>query len=128
MFFNDFAFWSLALTLCALALLVEAAGLARGFFVERQAIWKSFLLLLPLAVSAWSFFVAISVWNVYNRFPPIGIHFSAGLYHSMKMMIVQAITVCQLQVGIAMAVFVLMLFLERKLRLRYVSLLMLARG
>ena len=123
MVFYDLSFWLVTLTLCAFALFVETAGLVRGFFVERQAIWKSSLILLPLAVSAWSFLVAIGIWNVYNQFPPTGLHLSPAVYHYMRMMITQAIAVCQLQVSIVVAVFILMLFLERKLHLRYVTFL-----
>jgi hypothetical protein len=118
MFLDDLTFWSLTLTMCALALLVEAAGLVRGFFVERQAIWKCSLILLPLAVSIWSFVVAMSAVSVNIRFPR-GIHMSPMAYHAIQMAMSGAITVCQLQVGIVVAVFVLMLFLERKLHLRY---------
>jgi hypothetical protein len=118
MFLNNLPFWSLTLTMCALALLVEAAGLVRGFFVERQAFWKCSLILLPLAVSIWSFVVAISAVSVNIRFPR-GIHMSPMAYHSIQMAMAGAIIVCLLQVGKVVAVFVLMLFLERKLHVRY---------
>ncbi len=112
-------FWSVALTLCAFVLFVEAIGLVRASFVTRQARWRSCLAVLPAGISIWSFIVALNAYNDYLDLPP---SFPPSAWHFLEMRIAQTTLVCQLQVGITVAILLLILILERRFHLRYVFL------
>jgi hypothetical protein len=114
MSFNDPIFWSFVLTMCSIALLTEVALLVHMLFIMRQRLWWYLLLVIPLAVSLWSFTVA---WNVSNKFEYLILvphtHLTTASYHILKEMVAQLINFCQLQTAITLVVFVIMVVVER---------------
>ena len=114
--FNNIYIWPLILALCSLVLFVEAALLVHMLVCTRQAFWRYLLVVIPLAVSAWSFVVAWNTLNLYENLSNLThLHLDPVLYRMIKAMVSQAISTSQVQAGITMAVFILMLFVERKL-------------
>jgi hypothetical protein len=67
MAFNNIYIWPLILALCSLALFVEAALLVHVLVSTRQAFWRYLPLVIPLAVSAWSFAVTWNTLNLYEN-------------------------------------------------------------
>ena len=114
--FNAATIWSFIATLCFLALLVEGVTIFRILFITRQPLRRYFVLLIPLIVSTWSFGVLWSALNVFASLPTYhGTHMSFAFYHTIMRLSDQAITACQVQSGIALAVFIALIFIERKI-------------
>ncbi len=114
MAFNNIYIWPLILALCSLALFVEAAMLVHVLVSTRQAFWRYLLVVIPLAVSAWSFAVTWNTLNLYENLSNLT-HLTPTLYHMIKAMLSQAISASQVQAGITVAVFIAMQFVERKM-------------
>lgn len=113
--FNAATIWSFVATLCFLALLVEGVTIFRVLFITRQPLHRYLLLPIPLIVSVWSFGVLWSALNVFASLQAYhGTHISFAFYHSLLRMSNQAIIACQVQSGIALAVFIVLIFIERK--------------
>ncbi len=111
---NNIYIWPLILALCSLALFVEAALLVHVLVSTRQAFWRYLLVVIPLAVSAWSFAVTWNTLNLYENLSNLT-HLTPTLYHMIKAMLSQAISASQVQAGITVAVFIAMQFVERKM-------------
>jgi hypothetical protein len=116
MAFNNIYIWPLILALCSLALFVEAALLVHVLVSTRQAFWRYLLVVIPLAVSAWSFAVTWNTLNLYENLSNLtSSHLTLTLYRMIKAMPSQAISASQVQAGITVAVFIAMQFVERKM-------------
>jgi hypothetical protein len=113
MAFNNIYIWPLILALCSLALFVEAALLVHVLVSTRQAFWRYLLVVIPLAVSAWSFAVTWNTLNLYENLSNLT-HLTPTLYRMIKAMLFQAISASQVQAGITVAIFIAMQFVERK--------------
>jgi hypothetical protein len=114
MHFNDPIFWSFIVTLCSIALLTEASLLFHVLFVTRQRFWRYLLVIFPVAVSLWSFAVALDTSNKFESLPLVGyVYYGFASYHALKEIIAHLIIACQLQAVITIAVFAAMLILRR---------------
>ena len=114
MHFNDPIFWSFIVTICSIALLTEASLLFHVLFVTRQRFWRYLLVIFPVAVSLWSFAVALDTANKFESLPLVGyVYYGFASYHALKEIIAHLIIACQLQAVITIAVFAAMLILRR---------------
>ena len=113
---NDPTIWSAILLVCLLALLVEEAAIFRILFATHAAPHRYLLLLLPFTVAIWSFAV---LWHALNvaMYPSyyIGTHLSFALWQMLRASIDQTIIACQVQAVITLAVFGVLLFIERRM-------------
>jgi hypothetical protein len=113
---NSPLFWSVVVSVCSFALFVEVASLVRVIILTRPALWRYLFAAIPLAVSILSFIVA---WNALNVDEYVAATFShgflaPGLAQTLREMVAQTISACQIQAGITVAVFIMILFAERR--------------
>jgi hypothetical protein len=110
MSFNDPIFWSLAVTTCSIALLTEGARLVHVLFVTRQRLWWYLLAVMAVAVSIWSFAVALYTSNKIEYLASVThIHINRAWWLAM---ISPLNHTYQLQIGITIAVLAILLFIE----------------
>ncbi len=113
--FDNVNLWSMLVTICALALFIEAVFMARTLILTRRALYWYLLLLVPLAVSAWSIIVATGAITQAGQISLLAhLHLTPVLYQKIQGMLGQLILVCQVQAAITVAVFALCAFIERK--------------
>lgn len=116
--------WAILLMLCALVLFAEAAGTFQALLATRQARWRFFLVLIPLAASIWSFTNGAQALGLLeNTSHPVDIHLTASLYLALKEQLKTATENYQIQVGIAGGAFIFSLLLEKVFHMPYVSFL-----
>jgi hypothetical protein len=114
MIFNDPIFWSFIVTMCSIALLTEAALLFHVLFVTRQRLWRYPLVIIPVAVSIWSYAVAFDTSNK-SEYLSLVIHLQLifGRNHGLKEIAAHLDLVCQHQAVITISVFATMLIIRR---------------
>jgi hypothetical protein len=111
MSFNDPNFWFFVVTMCSIALLTEVSLLVHVLLKTRQRLWRYLLVPIPVAKCIWSFTV---IWYVLNTAYPFytGIFFGhSGLVFVRTFS--PLVYLCQLHIGLMIASFAIMLFLER---------------
>jgi hypothetical protein len=114
MSFNNPNFWFFVLTICSIALLTEVSLLVHMLLMTRQRLWRYLLVVIPVAKCIWSFTVIWYTLNTaYLLLPYIGIHFSRHNRLVYIRTISPLVHALQLQIGILIASFTIMLFLER---------------
>lgn len=112
--FND-TLWTFILTMCLIALMVEGATLFRILFLTRQSLTRYLLLLLPIIGCLWSFAVLLHALNAFMTYPTyISTHLNANTFHMLRAEIDQATIACQVQSGIALVIFLVLIVIERK--------------
>jgi hypothetical protein len=113
--FDDANTWAMIVTICALALFIEAVFIARTLILRRQKLRWYLLLLFPLGVCAWSIIVASNVITQSGQLYLLtGLHMTYPLFQGLRDQVHQLIVVCQAQIVIIVAVFVLCAVVERK--------------
>lgn len=114
MHFNDPIFWSFIVTMCSIALLTEASLLFHVLFVTRQRLWRYLLVIIPVAVSIWSFAVALDTSNK-SEYLSLLMHrqLDFGIYHGLKEIAARLVLAYQLQAVITISVFIAMLIIRR---------------
>jgi hypothetical protein len=109
--FNDPNFWTFVVTMCSIALLTEAARIIHVLFVTRQCLWRYLLAIIPIAVSILS---CIVVWNASKAFGNLSLvthlHINQAWWLARISPLIHAL---QLQIGISIVVFTILLFVER---------------
>jgi hypothetical protein len=110
MSFNDPLVWSFVLTMCSIALLTEVARLVHVLFITRQRLWWYLLAVMEVAVSIWSFAVALYTSNKIEYLSLVThVHINRAWWLTM---ISPLIHTYQLQIGITIVVFAILLFIE----------------
>jgi hypothetical protein len=109
--FNDPNFWLFVVTICSIALLTEISLLVHMLLMTRQRLWRYLLVMIPMAKCIWSFTV---IWYALNTAYPFytGIFFG-GNRLVFIMIFLPLVHLCQLQIGIMITSFAILLFLER---------------
>ncbi len=118
---DELTAWSTLLMFCSLVLFIEAISLARALSDSQRDSGRFFLWLIPLAVSMCSIMVALLGVTLLSNLPAPFVHMSFSIYQHIRSVLRTALELCQIQVGISIAVFILLLFLERMLGIRYIS-------
>ena len=114
MSFNAPNFWFFVVTMCSIALMTEVSLLVHVLLMTRQRLWGYFLVVIPVAKCIWSFTVVWYALNTeYLLLPYTGIHFSGHDRLVFIRTISPLIRLCQLQIGITIVVFAILLFMER---------------
>lgn len=111
-------FWAFTLTVCALVLFVHALLLVRKL-IHRQHVsaWKMGTVVFSALVSIWSLFVAFGAFATVPNFSNIilGHGPSLSFYIYLKTNIDMATVSCQVQTVIVAAVFLIDVYLERRM-------------
>src|SRR5215471_13243915 len=111
---NDPIFWLFALTLCSIALITEVSHFFHVLIMTRQRLWRYLFVVIPMAKCIWAFAVVWYILNTASPFlPGTGIIFFGGTRHFFIRIFLPLIRLCQLQIGIVIISFTIMLFLER---------------
>ncbi len=114
MSFNAPNFWFFVVTMCSIALMTEVSQLVHVLLMTRQRLWGYFLVVIPVAKCIWSFTVVWYALNTeYLLLPYTGIHFSGHDRLVFIRTISPLVHLCQLQIGILIASFTILLFVER---------------
>ena len=111
---------SFFLTVAALVLFIEAAIMLRTLILGRARAWRYTLLGLPLGASILCYLVAMAGLQAYSELEnfPIGTHITPPLWNeilAVRYNFLPLSIVGLLQVILAIALFLLTLFLEKKL-------------
>ena len=121
---DDLTVWSILLMFCSLVLFIEAISFARALSDSQRDSRRFFLFLILLAVSMCSIMLAVHTAALASTIPLPLAHVSMSTMQYIRSVFRTTLEVCQIQVGISIAVFILMLLLERMFGIRYVSFLM----
>src|SRR5260370_23288751 len=114
MSFNTPNFWLFVVTMCLIALMTEVSLLVHVLLMTRQRLWGYFLVVILVAKCVWSFTVVWYILNTeYLLLPYTGIHFSGHDRLVFIRTISPLVHLCQLQIGITIVVFAILLFVER---------------
>lgn len=119
---NTLFAWSLTVNLCVLILLLEAFLLLRALLAAPQVLWRYLLFALFLGLSAWCFIGTVKAWQALEMLIPLYAidRFPPAVYIHIRAIMINAVSACQLQVGITAVVLVAMLLIESKLLPRHV--------
>ena len=113
--FDDANMWAMIVTICALALFIEAVFIARTLILRRQRLRWYLLLIFPLGVCAWSILVASNVITQSGQLYLLtGLHMTYPVFQGLRDQVQQLIVVCQAQIAILVVVFVACAVVERK--------------
>jgi hypothetical protein len=117
MYIDMLLVWAFVLTICAFALFVHSLLLLRKLIHSQHlSAWKMLTVVLSTLVSIWSMFVAFGGFstepNFYGMFVP---HSGWNFYMMFKASIDMATVSCQVQTAIVVAVFIIGVYLERKM-------------
>lgn len=116
--FNMLAFWAFALTVCAFALFVHSMLMMRKLIRAQQlSAWKMLTVVLLALVSIWSLFVAFGAFATVPNFSGNAIWGDFGLYFYLqfKPSVDIATVSCQVQMAIVAIVFLIGVYLERRM-------------
>lgn len=114
MSFNAPNFWLFVVTMCSIAMMTEVSLLVHVLLMTRQRLWGYFLVVILVAKCVWSFTVVWYILNTeYLLLPYTGIHFSGHDGLVFIRTISPLVHLCQLQIGITIVVFAILLFVER---------------
>jgi hypothetical protein len=112
MSFNDPIFWSLVVTMCSIALLTEVARVVHVLFITRKRLWLYLLAVMAVAMSIWSFAVALYTSNNIEYLSLVThFHITRAWWLAMIPPLIQT---CQLQIGLTIVFFAILIFIERK--------------
>jgi hypothetical protein len=111
--FNNPIDWSFIVTLCSIALFIEATLLVHVLFVTQQAFKWYLLFTLPLIVCIWTFYVA---WHISDQFEYHSlvphIHISGIICHQVASPLIVA---CQIQTALIVLTFMIIILVQNVL-------------
>lgn len=114
---NDVQTWSFILIICAFVLFVQTLLVIRTFILMRRfPLLFLPIVLIPLAISIWSFVVSLSGYSdIASLLPPPHIHISMATYQPYENAITQAVIGRQIMTGFTVIIIALLALFERKM-------------
>jgi hypothetical protein len=112
---NDVQTWSFILIVCAFVLFMQTLLVLRTLILMRPFPLRFLpIILIPLAISVWSFVVSLSGYDVTSMLPP-HIHVSVAMYQLYENAITQAVIARQILAGFTVIIIVIFALFERKM-------------
>lgn len=115
MSFNDVQTWSFILIVCAFVLFVQTLLVLRTLILMRPFPLRFLpIILIPLAISIWSFVVSLSGYDATSLLPP-HIHVTLAMYQVYENAITHAVIARQILTGFTVIVIVILALFEWKM-------------
>lgn len=113
---SDLQIWSFILTVCAFVLFIQTLLVLRTLILMRPFPLRFLpLILIPLAISIWSFIVSLSDYDVASLLPPPNISVSPAVYQQYENVITQAVITRQFLTGFTVIIITILALFERKM-------------
>ncbi|HVB22227.1 MAG TPA: hypothetical protein VNG51_09805 [Ktedonobacteraceae bacterium] len=113
---SDLQIWSFILTVCAFVLFIQTLLVLRTLILMRPFPLRFLpFILIPLAISIWSFIVSLSDYDVASLLPPPNISVSPAVYQQYENAIAQAVITRQFLTGFTVIIITILALFERKM-------------
>ena len=114
---NDVQTWSFILIICSFVLFVQTLLVIRTLILMRRLPLLFLpIVLIPLAISIWSFVVSLSGYSdIASLQPPLHIHVSMATYQPYENAITQAVIARQIMTAFTVIIIALLALFERKI-------------